>query len=212
MEFTGRGILTDRPPQLIVKIGGSLAKSGALVRILEIVSRSQIDIVIVPGGGVFADAVRADQGRLSYSDKAAHTMAMLAMHQSAIAMSDLAPRLQPIENLAEIEIALKSDRIPVWMPLKVAGQDHDIPQDWTITSDGLAARLAQYLNVGHVVLVKPAAPSAVVSAADLASAGVVDQWFAENAERLGLMLTIVSAEAPEELEALLMQPKVVARR
>ena len=212
MEFTGKGILTDRPPQLIVKIGGSLARSGTLARILDIVSHPQIDIVIVPGGGVFADAVRADQGRLSYSDKAAHTMAMLAMHQSAIAMADLAPRLQPIENLGEIEVALKSDRIPVWMPLKVASQDHDIPADWTITSDGLAARLAQYLNVGHVVLVKPAAPPAAASLADLASAGIVDPWFAKIAERSGLMWTIVSAKAPEELKTLLMQPQPDIRR
>ena len=44
---------------LVVKLGGSLAESKRLASILKIVGASRQSCVIVPGGGAFADAVRA---------------------------------------------------------------------------------------------------------------------------------------------------------
>ena len=71
---------------LVVKIGGSLVETGRLREILAIVARAQRPTVIVPGGGPFADAVRNAQAEFGFSDEAAHRMAILAMHQTALLM------------------------------------------------------------------------------------------------------------------------------
>ncbi len=76
---------------LVLKIGGSLAESGRLRAILRLVIRARRRVVIVPGGGPFADAVRSTQASLGFSDAAAHEMALLAMHQMAGVMIALEP-------------------------------------------------------------------------------------------------------------------------
>ena len=68
----------------VVKLGGSLSESGRIASILKIVGRARLACVIVPGGGAFADAVRAAQAEHGFSQAAAHRMAVLAMHQTGM--------------------------------------------------------------------------------------------------------------------------------
>ena len=142
---------------LVVKIGGSLVETGRLREILAITARAQRPTVVVPGGGPFADAVRNAQAEFGFSDEAAHRMTLLAMHQTGILMTELEPRLIATETLAAMRGAWKERRVAVWMPAKLCERDKRIPRDWSITSDGLAARLAERLGGLPVVLVKVAA-------------------------------------------------------
>ncbi len=64
----------------VVKLGGSLAASAHLPRLLQELARLP-DLVIAPGGGPFADAVRRAQTERGFDDAAAHDMALLAMAQ-----------------------------------------------------------------------------------------------------------------------------------
>src|SRR5688572_11112389 len=67
----------------VVKLGGSYALSPRLPAILAAIRASHVPVVVVPGGGPFADAVRAAQPRMGFGDRAAHRMALLAMAQFA---------------------------------------------------------------------------------------------------------------------------------
>jgi aspartokinase-like uncharacterized kinase len=156
---------------LVVKIGGSLIETGRLREILGIVARAQRPIVIVPGGGPFADAVRNAQSELGFSDEAAHHMAILAMHQTALLMREIAPKLVAAETLAAIRGSWKDRQVAVWLPARLCQRDKRIPRDWSITSDGLAARLAERLDRAAVVLIKSRRVDARASAAALAHEG-----------------------------------------
>ncbi len=59
---------TEHKP-LVVKIGGSLEKSGRLGSVLSLIARATRPVVIVPGGGIFADAVRESANRHPVSDR-----------------------------------------------------------------------------------------------------------------------------------------------
>ena len=61
-----------------------------------------------------------------------------------------------------------------------------IPANWTITSDGLAARLAELLGGAPLVLLKSIDVASNQSAADLAREGVVDEAFPGIAARAAL--------------------------
>ena len=78
---------------IVVKIGGSLYQNDVLPRWLTMLADLSTDIVIVAGGGPFADQVRAANQRWPLSEAAAHNMALLAMQQFSYLMHDLEPRL-----------------------------------------------------------------------------------------------------------------------
>jgi 5-(aminomethyl)-3-furanmethanol phosphate kinase len=164
---------------LVVKLGGSLEESGRLARWVEVVAASETPIVVVPGGGAFAEAVRLAQARQGFDDVTAHHMALLAMQQTGLMLVAMSPRLVPSETEADIATALDGGKVPVWLPVRLAGEARDIATDWTLTSDGLAAWLAARIGARAVWLVKSVArPSASTSAAALAKAGIVDTEFA----------------------------------
>jgi aspartokinase-like uncharacterized kinase len=188
---------------LVVKIGGSLVETGRLREILAIVAGVQRPMVVVPGGGPFADAVRAAQAELGFSDEAAHRMALLAMHQTGLLMTEIEPRLAAVETLAAMRGAWKEQRVAVWMPAKLCERDKRIPRDWSITSDGLAARLAERLGCVPVVLVKSRLVARGASAAALAREGVVDPVFAEIQARARLEWAVVGPGQERELIAML---------
>lgn len=185
---------------IVLKLGGSLAESGRLRMVLAAVRRAKRPVVVVPGGGPLADAVRETQALLCLPDETAHEMALLAMHQMAEAMIALEPRLVAADTLIGIERAWHRRRIPVWQPAKLCMGDRCIPRDWTITSDGLAARLAERLGDVELILVKSRSVRARATAKTLARQGVVDPVFPVIVERAGLVWRVIG---PSDHAALL---------
>jgi len=164
---------------VIVKLGGSLANAGTLRSWLGVVRENGTGrCIVVPGGGVFADAVRSAQQRLAFSDAAAHAMALLAMEQYAAVLADFEPTLRACASAAEIGAALAAGAVALWLPRAMVASEPGIAESWTVTSDSLAAWLAGRIRARHLVLVK-SAPSRPppLSAKQLAEAGVVDAAF-----------------------------------
>lgn len=188
---------------LVLKLGGSLAETGRLRDHLALLGRARRAVVVVPGGGPFADAVRAAQKSMGFSDAAAHDMALLAMHQMAEAMCDLAPRLVAVERLDAMAAAWRRHRVPVWLPTKLCAGDRRIPRDWSITSDGLAARLAERLCDAEVALVKSCPVPAAASAPALARAGIVDPVFPVIVARAKLAWRVLGEGDEARLRVLL---------
>ena len=137
----------------VVKIGGSLLGSPELERWLEIfVKYSDGNIIIVPGGGIFADAVREAQKLTKISDACAHKLAVLAMDQFGLLLANLNPLLATARTECEIDERTWQHRAIVWLPSHMVFADDSIPQSWDVTSDSLAAWLAKKLNAKQLVL------------------------------------------------------------
>jgi aspartokinase-like uncharacterized kinase len=155
-----------------VKLGGSLWDSAALRPWLSrLAAERRTRLVIVPGGGPFADAVRRAQPLLGTSDAAAHRMAILAMEQYAHALLDLEPGLAPAVSRNAI---LNAEGPVVWLPAAMAMQA-DLPESWDATSDSIAAWLADEIGADRLVLVKSAAlPAGESSVEALVRDGIVD--------------------------------------
>lgn len=203
---------TGSAKPIVVKLGGSLAESGRLPSILNLTGRARVPIVIVPGGGAFADAVRRAQAVFHFSDAVAHQMALLAMHQTGMMLTALHSRLVPFETLAGLRRAIARDQIPVWLPMKLAQRDARIAADWSTTSDGLAARLAERLGRAPVVLVKSCRVAYGAPLAALVRLKVVDPTFAAIAVRAGLQWRVVGAGDEKDLALLIETPTQPAYR
>jgi aspartokinase-like uncharacterized kinase len=167
-----------QPLLWIVKIGGSLARSSQLKRWLAVLAAAGSAAIIVPGGGPFADQVRALQKRHRFDDATAHHMALLAMEQYGRMLAGLQPGLQPAASRSEIARVRRAGRAAVWMPTRMVLADPQIAASWDITSDSLAAWLAGKLEADRLVLVKSVAiAEGSVPASILARRGIVDPAF-----------------------------------
>ncbi|WP_156150769.1 uridylate kinase [Hyphomicrobium sp. 99] len=187
---------------LVIKVGGSLSETGRLGGVLEMLSAAQVPIVIVPGGGPFADAVRSLQREMSFDDAVAHRLAMLAMEQMAEWMVAQRPGLKVAQTIDEMSDCIMDGQIPVWAPLRMIGDDETIATSWSATSDSLSARLAELVDA-RLILLKSVGVAKDVSAEELARQGVVDILFPEIVARSGVSWSIFGPADDAALAALL---------
>jgi 5-(aminomethyl)-3-furanmethanol phosphate kinase len=165
-------------PLVVVKIGGSLLADGRLPSVLcAIAAWRGMRLVLVPGGGVFADAVRIAQERAGFDDALAHRLALDAMGRMAEVFTALQPMLIMARDPVGIAAAHSCGRIPVWDPIELRDGDPDIQESWNVTSDSLALWLATLLGAEHLVLLKSAEPPACLDLAFLAVQGLIDSAF-----------------------------------
>ncbi|WP_316369515.1 amino acid kinase family protein [Candidatus Thiodiazotropha sp. CDECU1] len=137
----------------VVKLGGSLFTSDHLTKWLTLLAQTQA-LVIVPGGGPFADQVRQAQQQLQFDESTAHRMALLAMEQFGRMLCGLQPGLTATANPLQMEDALKRGETPVWMPTAMTMAAADVEHSWDLTSDSLAVWLCNQLGAQNLILVK----------------------------------------------------------
>ena len=170
-------------PLWVVKLGGSLAEWPDLRRWVRLLGGERaVDLVVVPGGGPFADQVRAAQARWRFGDAAAHRMAILAMEQYGLMLCALSRgALVPAATPKAIRAALRNGATPVWLPSRMAFADaergREVTESWDMTSDSMAAWLAGKLGARQLVLVKSARPPAARGLAALVRRGLIDRAF-----------------------------------
>jgi len=143
----------------VVKIGGGLsAIPGALDATCAAVAEAgrRFSIVVVPGGGPFADAVRAFDRAHGISPDAAHWMAVLAMDQYAHVLSDRIEHATLVEEPGAVGPAVDPSGVAVLAPSRWMRAADVLPHSWDATSDSVAAFVAGALDAEQLVLVKPA--------------------------------------------------------
>jgi len=166
----------------ILKIGGSLESDRARLRALlaEVAQGVHGRCIVVPGGGAFAEAVRAAQIRDGFDDAEAHRRALDAMGRMAAFFCDLEPRLvRSVEPWADTATA------SVWDPASLRAGQPEIPESWDVTSDSLALWLAARLRARRCVLVKSADAASEETPDALARRELVDAAFPTFAQRYG---------------------------
>jgi dihydroneopterin aldolase len=162
----------------VVKLGGSYAFSSALKSWIDAVAACAGHVVVVPGGGPFAEAVRVAQPKMGFDDRAAHEMALLAMEQYGCALASLGAGWRLAASAAAILDVLREGGVPVWSPTPMLRDANDVPWSWDVTSDSLAAWLAGRIGAKRVLLVKQLEPPpGRLRAADLVADGIIDPAF-----------------------------------
>jgi aspartokinase-like uncharacterized kinase len=179
----------------VIKVGGGLS---AIPGALDVVGKAVADLarsvplVVIPGGGPFADAVRAFDSAVGLSPSAAHWMAILGMDQYALALAGHIPGGKVIEEAQQITAVLARGGVPVLAPARWLRSADELPHTWSVTSDSLAAYLSSLLGADHLVLIKP-----VAGGTELA-----DPYF-QKALADGLRCDVIGAGEIERLPALL---------
>jgi aspartokinase-like uncharacterized kinase len=180
---------------IVVKLGGSLTESDALLQCLDSVEQNYPhgEVIIVPGGGAFADQVRLAQQYWKFDDRTAHKMALLAMQQMALLFQGIKSHFAIASSLADIQEQLNQQKTVIWSPDISELDKAGIQASWDITSDSLAAWLTGILSATRLILVKSAIINPALCLQELTEQGIIDKAFCDFAARGTFKLDIVSA-------------------
>jgi 5-(aminomethyl)-3-furanmethanol phosphate kinase len=133
--------------ETVVKLGGAaLGVSG-----IEIPSDGRT--LIVPGGGPFADTVRAVDARFGLGDDAAHWAAILAMDQYAYVLAALVRSARVVHTPEAVGLPMHG--LPILAPFRWLRETDPLPHSWDVTSDSIAAWVAHAVGAKRLLLVKP---------------------------------------------------------
>jgi aspartokinase-like uncharacterized kinase len=182
---------------VIIKLGGSLSRSDTLVNCLNAVEKNYQGraVVIVPGGGAFADQVRLAQQHWQFDDKTAHHMALLAMQQIALMFKGLKPDFTIAHTVATIQEQLSQQKTVIWSPDIIELDNAGIEASWDITSDSLSAWLAKTLSATELILIKSAAIDSSLSLIQLAEQNIVDIAFCGFVAQASFKIRIINAQS-----------------
>jgi aspartokinase-like uncharacterized kinase len=140
----------------VLKIGGSLSRGEGLEALCREISNlgMHYHLLVVPGGGKFADQVRQACRRYRLDDTAGHRMAMLAMDQYGYLLHQLIAGSTLRTNPIFADSAVDSAGAVVLLPSSSVARANPLPHSWQVTSDTIAAWVAHQTNCRRLVLLK----------------------------------------------------------
>jgi 5-(aminomethyl)-3-furanmethanol phosphate kinase len=211
----------------VVKVGGGLSREagdGALRTLCRAIgdAGARHQLLIVPGGGAFADAVRAHDRRFGLRAATAHRMAILAMEQFGWLLADLIPRAVRCADLMRAR-ELAAGHAAVLLPAELALAE--LPASWGVTSDSIGAWVAGRAGAERLVLVKEVdglfagwpprgEPLPRLTVAELAALrpGGVDAYLPAALERASFETWVITGREPRRLIELLDRGTTVGTR
>lgn len=130
--------IRNDPLPLVIKVGGSLLDIAE--KLVPVLRCSERPVLIVPGGGAFADTIRS----LRLDEDTAHWMAIAAMEQSGWLLHSLG---LPITNMLRMP-----EKPTVLLPYCVLRDLDPLPHSWKVTSDTIAAWVAGSLGTDLLLI------------------------------------------------------------
>ncbi|KQW66236.1 MULTISPECIES: aspartate kinase [unclassified Methylibium] len=196
----------------VVKLGGSLNQDASLPQWLDLLAElGGGRVIVVPGGGAFADQVRDAQSQWQFDDLAAHNMAVLGMAQTALMLQGLCPALQAAAGEQPLRRVLQGGQTALWLPLDLLRSRPDELTNWGVSSDSLALWLAQRLHAERLLVVKSCAIDGRRSLAQLGETGVLDAEFAQRARQAAFPIDLLHKGELARARALLLDESLSCR-
>jgi 5-(aminomethyl)-3-furanmethanol phosphate kinase len=183
----------------VIKVGGSLFDWPELIPTLKRFLASFRLPILVPGGGPAADMIRNVDATHGLGADASHWLAIRAMELNGRWLSRLlnSSRGQPggaepagdemPDDLPGCRREWNAGRVPVIDAWAFCRGDESraeaLPHDWSVTSDAIAARVAECLGAQDVWFLKSTDAGSLMGLRNLALCGLIDSTVPIIAER-----------------------------
>ena len=145
---------------IIVKIGGKICENDSdlqstMSQFNDLLFKHEIlsKIVIIPGGGTYANLVRKIDYELDVGDNISHWMAIYAMNIQGTRLIEKFPEIEGITKLESTKES-KKKKIQVFLPLEYLKETDELPHSWDVTSDSIIVYLASKLGLKECYLIK----------------------------------------------------------
>ncbi|MEM7823494.1 MAG: hypothetical protein QW633_02480 [Candidatus Aenigmatarchaeota archaeon] len=142
--------------KIVIKIGGSLEKkfydetfSEKFCKVIKSLD-NRYRILVVPGGGSFADFIRDIDKKIILSSRVSDRMAIISMDLYGLFLS----HIFKIKTTYSLTKALKR-RLVIFLPSHfIFKTNPPLKRSWDVTSDSISAFLAKKINAERLILVK----------------------------------------------------------
>ena len=141
---------------VVIKVGGSLAENPELL--IHLCAKlsglaKSYELIVVPGGGRFADVVRDSDKRFNLSSGISHRMAILGMDQFGLLLAQITPNSCATYLLDDAKQLSETEVVPVFLPSRLMFKENPLENSWEVTSDSISAYVASRLQAAKVLLV-----------------------------------------------------------
>lgn len=193
-------------PARVVKLGGSLLTTAELRERFDgwVARQSPARTILVVGGGELVEAIRQINRVHRLDSTSTHWLAVRAMKITARLAAELLER--PLETKYESLAGHREEVVvfDVWTFLESMEPQLDgvqLPSNWDVTSDSIAARVAQATSAVELVLLKSKLPNRGATIVEAARSGYVDAHFPRAAKGLARVRFVdLSRSDLEEVE------------
>jgi aspartokinase-like uncharacterized kinase len=166
---------------VVVKVGGSLFDLPDLGKRLEkwLESLGCSDVILAAGGGVAADVVREMDRVHKLGEEKSHWLALESLGLTTSLLMALAPPSLRLYRLGEPGPDGRSFAVQDLHAFACwdEGRPGCLPHRWDVTSDSLAARVAEVIGEGELVLLKSVTIPPDMDWAEASRRGYVDGYF-----------------------------------
>ena len=138
MYQEGKSVKDQSRSPLIVKVGGSLYNQ--ISDLIPVIKASNRPLLLIPGGGPFADLVR----RVQVDNDSAHWMAVSAMEQYGLFIASF--------GISTTDFIVTPLTTTVFLPYRNLRLTDPLPHTWDVTSDTIAAWVAHALHLDLLLL------------------------------------------------------------
>jgi 5-(aminomethyl)-3-furanmethanol phosphate kinase len=185
--------IVDRPSPrpIVVKVGGSLLDWPELPGRLGayLAERRGEVAALVVGGGRAADLIRDLDRAHGLGEERSHDLALRALELTAHVLAALLPGLAVVSDLPSLGAVRSAGGMPVLAPRAFLEREEreantPLPHRWAVTSDSIAARVAERLGAAELALLKSASPPPGIDRDGAARLGLVDPYFPEASRPL----------------------------
>lgn len=143
---------------IIVKIGGKILENkenleSTILQFKYICEKNFVQkIIIIPGGGTYANFVRMLDKKISIGDELSHWMAIFAMNNNGNRINQVYCQLTCFTNLDELKKS--KEKIVIFLPYDFLYQLDELPHSWSVTSDSITLYIAHHLGLKDCFLIK----------------------------------------------------------
>ena len=137
----------------IVKIGGSLTYDAKplLKALKNYAKENNKKIIIIPGGGEFANVVRKIDKALNISNSLSHKLAIKCMDLIGEVYAEIG-NIKAYDTLFNLKREIEKEKIAILLPSKILLSTDIAEHSWAITSDSLSLYIGKLLDVREVII------------------------------------------------------------
>lgn len=142
----------------LFKIGGKIIEdfenlNSTISQLAQIYNEGLLErIIIIPGGGSFANFIRKIYSELKFTEEIAHWMGIISMNYNGLELNKKFPNVEIIENYERL--IEKKKIFCIFLPYEYIKGNDKLPHSWDVTSDSISLFLAKELELNECYLIK----------------------------------------------------------
>jgi 5-(aminomethyl)-3-furanmethanol phosphate kinase len=136
----------------VIKIGGSWVKNPKILDLIKALGKykSSEDLILVCGGGCFADSVRSVYSVTKMSEETGNFIALKATELFSYLLKEIEDDFFLTSEINDF----RKKRIKIWLPSKVLNKNKTFIENWDSTSDSVAAWLHNKISSKGLIFIK----------------------------------------------------------